>query len=186
MASIAARYGLAGLQVATIMAGVLLLVFGLTKLGSVIRFIPNPVILGFTSGKAVIIWVGQWPSFFGIANPAGAHFHQKLWALLGSFGSLHPTTMFVGLASLALLIIWPKIPVASKVPAPIVALVGATVAQAVFRFDGVATIQTAFGGIPRGLPQFAVPVLSPDIVLELLWRRSRLRCLRNPIAPSAT
>lgn len=169
LASVTTRYGLAGLQIATIMAGALLVVFGLTKLGSVIRFIPDPVILGFTSGIAVVIWVGQWPSFFGVPSPAGEHFHQKLAALFGSFGSVHLATMLVGLASLALLIIWPKIPVASKVPAPLVALVGATIAQVVFGFEGVATIGTAFGGIPRGLPQFAIPAFSPGIVLNLLW-----------------
>jgi len=169
LASVTARYGLGGLQIATIMAGALLVIFGLTKLGSVIRFIPDPVILGFTSGIAVVIWVGQWPSFFGVPSPVGEHFHQKLTTLLGSLGSLHPATLGVGLASLALLVIWPKIPVASKVPAPLVALVGATVAQVVFGFEGVATIGTAFGGIPRGLPQFAIPAFSPGIVLNLLW-----------------
>jgi len=169
LASVTARYGLGGLQIATIMAGAMLVVFGLTKLGGVIRFIPDPVILGFTSGIGVVIWVGQWPSFFGIASPAGEHFHQKLGVLLGSLGSLHPATALVGLASLVVLIVWPRIPGARKIPAPLVALIGATIAQVIFRFEGVATIGTAFGGIPLGLPRFAVPGLSSGIVLELLW-----------------
>src|SRR6187551_2692744 len=91
LAGITAQYGIAGLQIATLMAGVILLAMGLARLGGVIRFIPNPVIAGFTSGIAVIIWVGQWKDFFGL-HPEGAslHFHEKLWSLLKGLPQLDP------------------------------------------------------------------------------------------------
>src|SRR5688572_3412583 len=79
LAGITAQHGIVGLQIATLMAGAILLGLGAAKLGGVIRFIPNPVIVGFTTGIAVIIWVGQWKDFFGL-HPAdsGSHFHEKL------------------------------------------------------------------------------------------------------------
>ena len=90
LAGITSQFGIAGLQVATLMAGLMLLAMGFAKLGGVIRFIPNPVITGFTSGIAVIIWVGQWKYFFGL-NPdeSGAHFHEDVWALVQSLPDLH-------------------------------------------------------------------------------------------------
>jgi len=82
LAGITAQYGIAGLQAATLMAGLMLLAMGLLQLGSVIRFIPNPVIVGFTSGIAVIIFVGQWQYFFGLPPvEAGTHFHENFLAL---------------------------------------------------------------------------------------------------------
>ena len=80
LAGITAQYGIGGLQIATLMAGCILLAMGVGKLGGVIRFIPDPVIVGFTSGIAVIIWVGQWKDFFGL-HPVGSslHFSEKLW-----------------------------------------------------------------------------------------------------------
>src|SRR5690554_2214854 len=75
LAGITAEYGFVGLQIATMMAGVILLLLGLARMGSIIKFIPAPVIVGFTSGIAVIIWISQWKDFFGLpAIPAG-HFH---------------------------------------------------------------------------------------------------------------
>jgi len=93
LAGITAQYGIAGLQVATLMAGVMLLAMGFAQLGSVIRFIPNPVIVGFTSGIAVIIFVGQWKYFFGL-HPAisGDHFHEMIWALIQALPGLNPST----------------------------------------------------------------------------------------------
>lgn len=82
LASIVAQYGITGLQVATMMAGVILLVLGLAKLGSIIRYIPHPVIVGFTSGIGVIIWIGQWQRVFGLPAITGEHFHQNLLRFL--------------------------------------------------------------------------------------------------------
>ena len=77
--SITAEYGIEGLQIATLMAGLILLALGLTKMGGVIKFIPDPVIIGFTSGIGVIIFFGQWRDFFGLPEITGEHFHQKLF-----------------------------------------------------------------------------------------------------------
>src|SRR5205085_3294723 len=83
LAGITAKYGIEGLQVATLMAGIMLMVMGFTKLGKVIKFIPDPVIVGFTSGIGIIIWVGQWKDFFGLTPQPGAqHFHEKFWNLI--------------------------------------------------------------------------------------------------------
>ena len=79
LSGITASHGIDGLQIATLMAGIMLTAMGAAKLGAVIKFIPAPVIVGFTTGIGVIIWVGQWPDFFGLPKPAGTHFHEKLW-----------------------------------------------------------------------------------------------------------
>lgn len=166
--SIVADYGMAGLQVATLMAGAMLLIFGLTKLGAVIRFIPEPVILGFTAGVAVLIWVGQWESFFGLPPVEAEYFHEKLLALLGVLSQLDPITTAIGIGSIVLIVAWPRIPWLGKVPSPLVALLAATVAQSIWGFESVATIGTAFGGIPTGLPAIALPIVPLGTVFELV------------------
>ncbi|MBN2405869.1 MAG: STAS domain-containing protein [Coriobacteriia bacterium] len=166
--SVTAKYGMAGLQVATILAGIIMAIFGLTKLGRVIRFIPEPVVIGFTSGVAVLIWVSQWQNFFGLGEVTGDSFGQKLLSLFAALPGLHPATTLFGVASIAVILIWPKIPGLGKVPSPIVALVIATVVQSLFHIDGIATIGTAYNGLPKGLPAFTLPVLPLSSVLELL------------------
>ncbi len=168
LAGITARYGFVGLQLVTLMAGVMLLAFGLAKMGGVIRFIPESVVLGFTAGIAVVIWVGQWENFFGLPHAEGVHFHEKLAALLGSLPQLSLATTAIGVGCLAILVIWPMIPKAGKVPAPLVALVVATITQTLLKLPGVATIGTTFGGIPLGLPPLTVPQLNVNMMLELL------------------
>src|SRR3546814_7338010 len=74
------------------MAGVILILLGIAKFGAVLRFIPDPVIVGFTAGIGVIIWVSQWKDFFGLPSPTGLHFHEKLLHLLASLAELHPAT----------------------------------------------------------------------------------------------
>ncbi|HQR60819.1 MAG TPA: SulP family inorganic anion transporter [Methylophilaceae bacterium] len=89
LSGITAKYGIEGLQVATLMAGVMLLLMGFAKLGGAIKYIPDPVIVGFTSGIAVIIWVGQWKDFFGLSIFGSEdHFHEKLWQLVQAFPTL--------------------------------------------------------------------------------------------------
>ena len=93
LSGITAKYGIDGLQIATLMAGVILVLFGLTRFGSVIKFIPAPVIVGFTTGIGIIIWVGQWGDFFGLPKVGGEHFHEKLWQLIHALPQLNlPTT----------------------------------------------------------------------------------------------
>lgn len=168
LSAITAQYGIEGLQIATLMAGFILLFLGLAKMGAIIKFIPDPVIVGFTSGIGVIIWVGQWKDFFGLPDIAGKHFHTKLLHLIEVFPQFHLTTTLLALFSLALVIYVPKIPALKRVPGPLIALVAATALQIIFQFDGVRTIGTAFGGIPRGLPEFHVPVASWGKIIELI------------------
>ncbi|MGZ8261816.1 MAG: SulP family inorganic anion transporter [Methylotenera sp.] len=167
LAGITAKYGIEGLQVATLMAGVMLMLMGLARLGGVIKFIPNPVIIGFTSGIGVIIWVGQWKDFFGLTPTAGAeHFHQKFWHLIQAFPGLQLETTALGLLTLAVLLLSPRI--FKRIPSPLVAMVVATVVQWYFHFENVATIGSAFGGIPQSLPHFQVPSVTFSEVLQLI------------------
>lgn len=168
LASITAEYGIDGLQIATMMAGVMLLVLGITRLGAIIKFIPAPVIVGFTAGIGVIIWVGQWKDFFGLPKVGGEHFHEKVWNLLQVLPDLHPATTLLALLSLGLVLLSPKLPGLKRVPGPLVAMLAVTLIQALFQFDGVATIGSAFGGIPQGLPEFGLPDVSLPRVIELI------------------
>jgi SulP family sulfate permease len=164
---ITAQHGIAGLQIATLMAGMILLVFGFARLGAVIKYIPDPVIVGFTAGIAVIIFVGQWKDFLGLTPaPAGLRFHEKLWSLIEALPTVNPAT--AGLALLALAILTFGARYLRRIPAPLVALIVVTAAQAVFQFGGVATIGSAFGGIPRTLPAFSMPTLDLARVLSLV------------------
>jgi len=168
LAGITAEYGFAGLQIATIMAGIMLLLLGLAKMGSVIKFIPDPVIIGFTSGIGVTIWVGQWKDFFGLPAVSGAHFHEKVFHLLTVFPQLDWATTSLALLSLFLVIFSCKIPGIKKIPGPLVALISVTLIQYIFHFDGIRTIGTAFGGIPQGLPEFSIPQFTWSQVIQLI------------------
>lgn len=170
LSGILMQYGLAGLQIATIMAGIILVLMSIAKLGDVIRFIPAPVIVGFTSGIGVTIWVGQWQSFFGFPPIAHAEmFHEKLYLMILSLPQSHMPTLMISLISLAIILIMPKIPLAKKLPAPLWAMVVATCIQSYYQlFPGVATIGTAFGGIPQGLPSLTLPEISISDVFALI------------------
>ncbi|MEO7493857.1 MAG: SulP family inorganic anion transporter [Massilia sp.] len=168
LAGITAKYGIDGLQIASMMAGVMLLAMGLCKMGGVIRFIPDPVMVGFTAGIGVIIWVGQWQYFFGLPAAGGAHFHERFWHLLQALPQLQRGTTLIGLLSLAVLAGAPRVAGLKRVPAPLVAMVAATLVQLGVGFDGVATIGSAFGGIPQQLPAFAPPGISLARVVELV------------------
>lgn len=165
LAGITQRYGVDGLQVATLMAGILLVIFGVLRLGAVIKYIPDPVIAGFTAGIAVIIWVEQWKDFFGLPASHGEHFHEKLWSLLLVFPQFDFSTTLLALGSLAVLFLSPR--VMPRVPAPLVALVLATVTAKVLHLS-VATIGSAFGGIPDTLPSLRWPDISFARLLELV------------------
>jgi len=166
LAGITAKYGIAGLQVATLMAGVMLLLMGLARMGGVIKFIPAPVVVGFTAGIGVIIFVGQWSEFFGLPKPFGEHFHEKLWHLLQSLPNAHLPTLSFALLGLLLVLLTPKIKFLARVPGPLVAMIVVTLLQMILQLPGVATIGSAFGGIPTGLPTFVVPEMSvPQIII---------------------
>lgn len=168
LAGVTAKYGISGLQVATLMAGVMLLLMGIARMGAVIRFIPMPVIVGFTAGIGVIIFLGQWSYFLGLPPAGGEHTHERLWQLLAAMPHFHAATLAMGLGSLAVLIVAPRIKLLARVPAPLIALVLATAIQMGLPDSGIATIGSAFGGIPAGLPPLQMPALSASDVIQLL------------------
>jgi len=175
LAGIVAQHGVQGLQIATLMAGIILLLFGVARLGIIIKYIPSPVIVGFTSGIGVIIWVGQWQDFFGLptsSNPdnpvSNIQFHEKVWTLIKMFPQLDVTTTLLALASLLLVVYSARLPRMQRVPGPLVALVLATCTQAVFGFETVATIGSTFGEIPRGLPGLEWPPITFERVITLV------------------
>ena len=167
LAVITALHGIAGLQLATLMAGVILVALGAARLGSVIRYIPVPVIVGFTSGIGVIIFVGQWKDFFGL-HPAssGVQFHAKLIALVQAWPTVNLPTTLLGVTSLLAIVVGTRY--LKRVPAPLVAMVLATALQWGFNFEGVATLGTAFGGIPTSLPRLQFPVFDFSTIVQLI------------------
>lgn len=168
LSAIVAEHGVVGLQIATLMAGGILLLLGFARMGAVIKFIPAPVIVGFTAGIGIIIWVGQWRDFFGLPEITGIHFHDKLLQLVSSFPQLDIPTTLIGIVSLFLVIYAPRLPRMQRVPGPLVALIALTVVQATFQFSSVATIGTAFGEIPSGLPKLEVPTITLTGMVALI------------------
>ena len=152
------RYGVDGLRIATIMGGVMLIGFGLARLGGAIKFIPFPVVTGFTSGIALIIFSGQVKDLFGLDMPAlPADFLGK-WAEYGRhLGQVNPAAALVSGVTLAILILWPRLNL--RVPGPFVALVITTLM--VHALDlRVQTIGSRFGAIDVGFPRPSLPHVS--------------------------
>lgn len=168
LAGITSKYGISGLQIATMMAGLMLLAMGFARLGSIIKFIPAPVIVGFTSGIGVIIWVGQWHDFFGLPVASGTHFHEKLWHLILALPSLNLATTGLAILSLALVVITPKLKACQKIPGPLIAMIVATAITSFSHPEGVATISSSFGGIPSKLPDISLPSFSFEQIISLI------------------
>lgn len=168
LANITAQYGIGGLQVATLLAGFVLVLMGIIKLGNVIKYIPDPVIVGFTAGIGVIIFVGEWKDFFGlpIQLPLNAHFYQKLFALFKALPDFNLAT--TGLASLTLLLVLLTPRFLKRVPGPLLGMLVVTALQATFHFNNVATLGSTFGGIPQQLPHFQLPAMTIHQGLNLL------------------
>jgi SulP family sulfate permease len=166
VAGIIARFGVSGLLMVTLMAGVLLVAMGVTGLGAAVKFIPRPVTIGFTNGIALLIASTQIKDFLGLTTPpVPGDFPGRLRVLAGHLGSADLTTAAVAVASLAVILLVPRF--TRRVPGSIVALVLATAATALLHLP-LATIGSRFGGIPLGLPHFAVPQFRPDLILPLL------------------
>lgn len=149
------KYGVDGLTVATLLAGVMLVAFGIARLGAAIKFIPFPVVTGFTSGIAVIIFSGQIKDLAGLKmGPVPADFVGKWEAYAAHARSFTPDAVLVGAVALAILVLWPR--VSHRVPAPFVALVAATAMVPLLGL-GVETIGSRFGEISGALPTPRIP-----------------------------
>lgn len=168
LSGITSQYGVEGLQIASLMAGGILLLLGFAKMGGIIRFIPDPVIAGFTAGIGVIIFVSQWPAFFGLPDVTGKYFHVKMPQLLQVFPQIHWPTAALAAFSLFLVIYSPRIIYLKRIPGALVAVIAASLLQALFDFEGVKTIGSAFGRIPQSFPPFQVPDTDWGKTIELI------------------
>lgn len=168
LANITAHYGIVGLQLASFMAGIILIGMGLLKLGNVIKFIPDPVIVGFTSGIGVIIFVGEWKDFFGLPlhQALDAPFYQKFWQLLQALPQLDWPTTLLSLLTLTVALIIPKF--LKRVPAPLIALLIASSLQWMFHFPSIATLGSTFGGISSHFPSIHFPSASFSTCMDLI------------------
>jgi sulfate permease, SulP family len=166
VAGIVAKFGLSGLFVVTMMAGVILVVMGATGLGTAVKFIPRPVTIGFTNGIAVLIASTQIRDFLGLKTGAiPTEFLGRMHVLFSHLDSIDPRTLLVAGCSLAIILLWPLI--TKRVPGSIIALMVGTVGVVVFHLP-VDTIGSKFGGIPTGLPSFQLPAFRADLILPLL------------------
>src|SRR6201993_4966050 len=163
---IVARHGLDGLYMCTLMAGVLLVILGITGLGTAVKFIPRPVVVGFTNGIAVIIASTQIKDFFGLkVDKVPGEFLARIEVLARNFRTLSPLETGLGALALALILVFARY--VKKVPGYIVALFVGTAIVAIFKLP-VETIGTLFGGIPSGLPKLQVPQFRFDLLRPLI------------------
>lgn len=170
VASVVGEFGYEGLAVATLMAGGFLVLMGLARLGAVIRFVPYPVTVGFTSGIAVVIAVGQIPEALGLRlGEAESKVVARLLSYLDVIATANLASMLVCGATIAILILWPR--VSRRVPGPLVALLAMTTVCAVAGVD-VDTIGSRFGSVAMGVPTPRLPrvplAMIPDLVSPAL------------------
>jgi SulP family sulfate permease len=166
VAGIVARFGMSGLAMVTLMAGLILLAMGLTGFGVVVRFIPRMVVVGFTNGIAVLIASTQIKDFLGLHTGAvPSEFLPRIKLLAAHIVTFNPSALALGLGTLAILILLPRF--TRRVPASIVALLLCTGVSILFHLP-VETIGSKFGGIPRGLPPFAFPDFHSENILPLI------------------
>ena len=160
------QYGMDGLRIATLMAGVILIGFGLGKLGNYIKFIPYPLTIGFTTGIAIIIFSSQIKDFLGLAmGPVPAEFAEKWVAYGAAIGSINLSAVLIAVLSLAIIVIWPRLN--HRIPGPFIALVVTTLV--VYYFDvPVETIGQRFGGITADLHAPVVPELTFATITALV------------------
>jgi SulP family sulfate permease len=162
-----AKYGAENLAICTMMAGVILVVMGVARLGTMIKFIPYPVTTGFTAGIAVLILTTQIKDFLGLKmGPVPSEFISRMKELAENLGSIQSTTFALALGSLAIIFFWPK-SWQRRVPGSIIALITGTAVAAIFSLH-VETIGSRFGGIPQSLPKPHLPAMSWDTIQLLI------------------
>ena len=199
------RYGLTNLLIATALSGVLLFAMGALKLGTLVRYVPVQIIIGFTNGIAVLVALSQLKDLFGLSiGKTSADFFAQIGALVTNLHSFNPYAFAIGIVCFGGLFLWPRLFVknaallpsrlsdgplgkfASHLPGPVVALVTMTAATALLNLP-VETIGSRFGGIPQGLPALELPpfswesakqLLIPTLTLALLGAVESLLCAR--------
>ncbi len=162
---IIAQYGMSGLTVATIMAGLIMIIMGLLRFGNLIKFIPKTITVGFTLGIAIGIVTGQIKDFFGLQMGAvPAEFTDKIIAFAGNFHTLSLATLLIGVLALLIQIFWPY--VSKKIPGSLVAIIVTTVIVSLGKLP-VKTIGDLYT-IKAGLPTFTVPDISFDLIHQMI------------------
>lgn len=164
--SIVQQYGTTGLAIATIMAGAILIIMGLSKVGSLIKFIPYPVVVGFTSGIALLIFSTQIKDFFGLQiENMPSEFYQKWIIYFRNFSTLNYYVLGISLLALFLTIFWSKI--THKIPGSLVAIIVTTFIVSFFKLP-VATIGSTFGELPSNLPSPSLYEIDLGIIRNLI------------------
>ena len=159
------RYGVDGLTVATFLAGLLLMAMGIAQLGNVIQFIPHPVVVGFTSGIAVIIFSSQVKDFLGLSmGKVPAEFFEKWTEYFRHIQTLNPFAFLIAAGTVIMIAYWPK--VSRKIPGSLVALLLFSIMAVIFHWP-VETIGSRFGDLPRSLPAPHMPALSWGLIKNL-------------------
>jgi len=159
-------FGFDGLVIATIMAGIIMILFGLTKLGSIIKFIPYPIITGFTSGIALVIFSSQINDFFGLGiTNMPSEFFEKWHAYILNFKNINLIATLIGVLSLLIIIFWPKI--SKKIPGTLIALVVSALIVYLFKLD-VATIGSTFGQLSTNIPLPSFPAVTFERIKSLI------------------
>ena len=200
--TIVERYGVANLLISTMCAGLLMFAMGVMRWGGLVRLIPVSIVIGFTNGIAVLIALSQVKEFLGLKIPSlPAEFFQKMAAIVSVIPTIDPVTVVLSCLSLVTVVFWPKSYTdhrswmgrwVARMPGTLVALAVGTVLVSLLQLD-VATIGTAFGEIPQGLPSFALPsfdwgtvryLFAPILTIAFLGAVESLLCAR--VADSMT
>lgn len=162
---IVTKYGLTGLTIATLMAGIILILMGIFKLGNMIKFIPYPITIGFTNGIAVIIFSTQIKDFLGLkVTQVPSEFIEKWIFYIKNITTLNYTTLIIGLLTIAIIFLWPK--VNKKIPGAFVAIIITTLLTLFLNLD-ITTIETQFGEIKGTIPTIHIPNISFRVINEL-------------------
>ena len=163
---IVAEYGTDGLIVATILAGIILVIMGICRFGSLIKYIPYTITTGFTCGIAVTLFVGQLKDFFGLQmKSVPSEFWDKIIAYGKNIGTINVTATVIGLVAVAIMLIWPK--VTDKIPGSLVAIIVTTAIVYFAKLD-VNTIGSVYGQLDSSFPKFHVPAISMKLVQQML------------------
>ena len=166
IAGIVALHGVDGLFMCTVMAGVILVILGVTGMGTAVKYIPRPIVIGFTNGIAVLIASTQIKDFLGLSlEKVPGVFWLRMEAISENFHTLSYAATAVAVGTVATMLVCRA--VSTRIPGPIVGMLGATVAAVALKLP-VATIGTRFGGIPSGLPHLAIPHFRADLIHGLL------------------
>lgn len=163
---IVAQYGTDGLIVATILAGIILVIMGICHFGSLIKYIPYTITTGFTCGIAVTLFVGQLKDFFGLSiKSVPSEFLDKVIVYAKNIKSVNITASLIGLSAIAIMLIWPKI--TDKIPDSLVAII-ITTAIAYFAKLPINTIGSVYGELNSSFPAFHVPSISMNLIQKML------------------